>query len=275
LVEEPVYPGLRNTFAGKLTSDARQAGIAAQVVTPNFSNPLGRTMALEERKALVRELERTERMLVEVDVYSRLRYRGKALPGLRQLGARRQTLLLRSFSKIAFPGLRVGWVVGPREWIQKLGQTKQWTDLHSDQLSQAIMLEFARSGRLDRHLEKVLAAGRAALEATLAALELALPKGSRFTKPEGGMNLWVSLPAGASAEAVLEAARREGVTFLPGRHFALTQSYREHLRISFAGLSPARIQEGMRRLAPLFAAEVQRASGARDSMDALPAMAMV
>ncbi len=275
LVEEPVYPGLRNAFQGRLTANAGAAGSQAQVVTPNFSNPLGRTMPLEERKALVREAERSDRMLVEVDVYSQMRYRGKAIAGLRQLGARAQTLLLRSFSKIAFPGLRVGWVIGPREWIQRLGQTKQWTDLHSDQLSQAIMLEFARSGRLKSHLERVLAAGRASLAATIAGLDEALPAGSSFTRPEGGMNLWVTLPRGCSSEAVLEEAKRAGVSYLPGRHFSLTQPYRENLRISFAGLAPARIEEGMRRLQPLFAAEAQRAKLAVANMEPLPAMAMV
>lgn len=275
LVEEPVYPGLRNAFQGRLTANPNASAIQAQVLTPNFSNPLGRTMNLEERKALLREAERSERMLIEVDVYSQMRYKGKALPNLRQLGAARQTLLLRSYSKIAFPGLRVGWVIGPREWIQRLGQTKQWTDLHSDQLSQAIMLEFARSGRLKSHLERVLAAGRAALAATISGLEEALPPGSSFTRPEGGMNLWVSLPAGCQAEAVLEEARREGVSFLPGKHFSLTQPYRENLRLSFAGLSPARIEEGLRRLKPLFAAEAQRAQSVADNREPLPAMAMV
>jgi 2-aminoadipate transaminase len=275
LVEEPVYPGLRNAFHGRLTANPASPAITAQIITPNFSNPLGRTMPLEERKSVVRDAERQERMIVEVDVYSQLRYRGKALPGLRELGARKHALLLRSFSKIAFPGLRVGWVIGPREWIQRLGQTKQWTDLHSDQLSQAIMLEFARSGRLKSHLERVLAAGRAALGATLSGLESALPKGSSFTRPDGGMNLWVTLPPGSSAEAVLDEAKRAGVSFLPGKHFSLTQPYRENLRISFAGLPPARIEEGLRRLAPLFAAEAQRAQTAVENQEPLPAMAMV
>jgi 2-aminoadipate transaminase len=137
--------------------------------------------------------------------------------------------------------------------IQQLGRTKQWTDLHSDQLSQAIMLEFARSGRLHKHLENVLAAGKASLEATLAGLQESLPPGSRFTKPEGGMNLWVTLPPGLDPEALLEDARRAGVNYLPGRHFELEQKFRQCLRISFAGLEPARIREGLRRLGAVFA----------------------
>ncbi|MDX2267348.1 MAG: PLP-dependent aminotransferase family protein [Bryobacter sp.] len=253
LVEEPVYPGLRNAFQGCLTSTEGQPGIKAQILTPTFSNPLGRTMAMEERKASVAQAEASGRMLVEVDVYTRLRYRGKALPGLRQLGARQQTLLLRSYSKMAFPGLRVGWVIGPKEWVKQLGRTKQWTDLHSDQLSQAIMLEFARSGRLNKHLENVLTAGRASLEATVSGLQENLPQGAKFTKPEGGMNLWVTLPAAMDAEGMLEEARRAGVNYLPGRHFELEKKFRDAFRISFAGLEPGRIREGLRRLGAVFA----------------------
>ncbi len=271
-VEEPVYPGLRNAFAGRLTPDATAS---ARLLTPTFANPTGRTMTLEERKAAVKDAEREDRLLIEVDVYSRLRHSGKSLPALRSLGAKRRTLLLRSFSKVAFPGLRVGWVIGPREWILRLGQTKQWTDLHSDQLSQAIMLEFARSGRLETHLERVLAAGREALAITLKGLEDALPKGSRYTKPEGGMNLWVTLPEACDAEAVLERARRAGVSYLPGRHFSLRAPYRENFRLCFAGLSPSRIEEGLRRLKPLFAEEALRASQSDNQLDPLPEMAMV
>lgn len=269
LVGEPVYPGVKNAFAGQLTVDAREAGIVAEVVTPSFRNPTGYTMTLAERKALAAQ---GGRLLVEVDIYSRLRYAGKPLPTVRSLGGTERTLLLRSFSKIAFPGLRVGWVIGPKAVVQKLATAKQWTDLHSDQLSQAILLEFARSGQLDKHLARVLAAGRLRLETTLRVLEEVLPEGSGFTRPEGGMNLWVTLPPGCDAEAVLEKARREKVAFLPGRYFAVGNGLKENLRLSFAGLSPQRIELGLRRLAPILESE---AAMARQFREPLPEMAMV
>jgi 2-aminoadipate transaminase len=267
--EEPIYPGVRNAFGRALTVDASQPGIEATIVTPSFRNPTGYTMSLAERQQLA---EPGRRLLIEVDIYARLRYEGEALPTIRSLGAGERSLLLRSFSKIAFPGLRVGWVIGPKALIQKLATAKQWTDLHSDQLSQAILLEFARSGRLDAHLARVLEAGRLRLKTTLDTLEQVLPAGSRFSRPQGGMNLWVSLPTGCDSAAVLEKARREGVSYLPGRYFSVSTPMNESFRLSFAGLTPSRIVEGLRRLGPLFEEEAKIASRYQDP---LPAMAMV
>ncbi len=270
--EEPVYPGLRNAFQRALTVDANQAAVEAMIVTPSFRNPTGYTMSLGERREIAEATRMGRRLLIEVDIYSRLRYSGEALPTIRSLGAGSQALLLRSFSKIAFPGLRVGWVIGSKALIQKLATAKQWTDLHSDQLSQAILLEFSRSGRLDAHLGRVLEAGRVRLATTLETLEQVLPQGSRFTRPQGGMNLWVTLPRGCDSSAVLEKARREGVSYLPGRYFSISTPMNESFRLSFAGLSPARIVDGLRRLGPLFEEEAKIASRYQDPM---PEMAMV
>jgi 2-aminoadipate transaminase len=256
LASEPVYPGLKNAFGATLASQDSPS-VQARVLTPSFSNPTGATMSLAERERVV---ESETRLLIEIDIYSRLRYRGAHLPPLRALNQGSSYLLLRSFSKIAFPGLRVGWIIAAKPIIQRLAQTKQHTDLHSDQLSQAIMLEFARTGRLQNHLDHVLAAGRSRLETTIQTLSRILPAGASFTRPEGGMNLWVTLPPGCDAQAVLEKSRRDGVHFLPGRYFAISRPQNESFRISFAGLSPARIAEGLRRLQPFLEDEVRLAS---------------
>lgn len=267
LAEEPVYPGLKNAFSNGLTTNPGAANIEAAIVTPSFHNPTGYTLSLAERQ----NLAASGRLLIEVDIYSRLRYSGEALPTVRSMRVK-NSILLRSFSKIAFPGLRVGWVIANKAAVQRLATAKQWTDLHSDQLSQAIMLEFARTGRLDAHLARVLEAGRLRLAATLENLEKTLPAGSTYTRPEGGMNLWVTLPRGCDSGAILEKARREGVSYLPGRYFSLSEPFHESFRLSFAGLSPTRIAEGLRRLAPLFEEEAQIASRYHDP---LPALAMV
>ena len=263
LTADPVYPGLRNAFGPTLTADPATPNLTATVTTPSFQNPTGHTLSLTDRRALLDRTAASGQLVLEIDIYSRLRYTGDPLPPLRALGDKSRILTLRSFSKIAFPGLRVGWILGPRALIQRLAQTKQWTDLHSDQLSQAIMLEFARSGRLAAHLDRVLASGRQSLSTALATLDRTLPPGSSFTRPEGGMNLWVTLPPGSDAAAVLDRARRLGVSYLPGRYFALSPSerpWRESFRLCFAGLSPALIAEGLRRLKPLFDEEAQLAS---------------
>jgi 2-aminoadipate transaminase len=169
-------------------------------------------------------------------------------------------VLLRSFSKISFPGLRVGWALGPKPLIDRLRQAKEASDLHTDQLSQAVLLEFAESGRLRAHLERVLQAGAERLRATLDACREFLPAGTRWTRPEGGMNVWVRLPEPLDAGELLPRARKEGVAYLPGRLFAVSRREPGTLRLSFAGLPPERIRAGLEILGRVFTAEIEAAS---------------
>jgi len=258
-VENPAYPGLKNVFerAGvRLTPlediTAPSAGGALLVVTPNFQNPTGRTLPLEARERLLRRAADLGLLVVEIDIYSALRYCGEPLPSLLELDRRGRILQIGSFSKIAFPGLRTGWIRGPQEAIAQLTEAKQWSDLHSDQLSQAILLRFAESGRLARHQERVIAQGVRQREAVLRALEEAMPPGSRFTRPDGGMNLWVELPGDLDAESLLDDAQRAGVSYLPARYFQTGRVDRNAFRLSFGGLTPARITRGVRLLGEVF-----------------------
>src|SRR6185312_15968048 len=150
---------------------------------------------------------------------------------------------LRSFSKISFPGLRVGWAVGPKPLIDRLRNAKEASDLHTDQLSQAVLLEFAETGRLEAHRARMLEAGAERLAATLEACSDYLPRGSRWSRPEGGMNVWVRLPGPLDAGDLLPRAQREGVAYLPGRYFEVSRRQSGALRLSFAGLTPDRIRK--------------------------------
>ena len=192
VIEDPVYHGQRNVF---LRADVRLAAVPvgdegvdierlarvfAQerpklvVLTPNFQNPTGTTMPRESRDAVVRLAAEFNATLVENDIYGSLRYTGNALPTLKELGG---TMLVRSFSKIAFPGLRVGWIIGPKPMIASLTSARQWCDLHTDQLSQALLLRFAESGRLAEHVSRSRELGRARLDAVLDACAKHLPPG--------------------------------------------------------------------------------------------------
>ena len=168
--------------------------------------------------------------------------------------------MLRSFSKVSFPGLRVGWAVGPKPLIDRMRQAKETTDLHTDQLAQAVLLEFAQSGRLAAHRQRVLEAGAERLRATLDGCREFLPAGTRWNKPEGGMNLWVRLPEPLDASQLLPRAEREGVAYLPGRYFAVSRQEPGALRLSFAGLPPEQIRKGLAILGRVVAAEFDSAS---------------
>lgn len=273
-VEDPIYPGLKNLLTAM---GARLIGIPvgpqgleiAQVeralrerprflvATSNFQNPTGATMPLEARRELLDAAHAAGVPLVENDAYGELRYRGEPVPALKQLDAAGGTVLLRSFSKVSFPGLRVGWALGPKPLIERLRQAKEASDLHTDQLAQAVLLEFLDSGRLAAHRKRVLEAGGERLAATLDGCRRYLPPGTRWTEPEGGMNVWVRLPSGIDAAALLQRARKEGVAFLPGRYFEVARPEPGALRLSFAGLPPARIEEGLAVLGRIVAGELE------------------
>jgi 2-aminoadipate transaminase len=274
ILEDPTYPGLTRAFAragartigvavddGGLDVDQLERAIAEErprliVVTGAFQNPTGATLAFDRRRAILRLAEAGGVVVIENDIYGALRYEGKPLPALKQIDERGDVILLRSFSKIAFPGLRVGWVTAPRAVISALAAAKQWTDLHSDHLSQAVLLRFAESGRLARHLDRVLATGRAGLRAIVAACGEHLPPGARFTRPQGGMNLWVRLPEAIDAAEL--RGRAEGVSYLPGGWFTVTRPHRSSLRLSFGGLTPDEIGRGVAILGRAAAVELER-----------------
>jgi 2-aminoadipate transaminase len=153
-----------------------------------------------------------------------------------------------------------------------MAEEKQISDLHSDQLSQAVLLRFAQSGELDRHVERTREMGRQRLDAALESCEAYLPEGCGWTRPAGGMSLWITLPAPLSAEALLAAVRPQGVDFVPGRQFSLNQGHSRSLRISFGGLSPERIRRGLRIVGE---AARRQLAVSLNSWDSEPAVALV
>jgi 2-aminoadipate transaminase len=286
-VEDPVYPGLKNLLAGM---GAQLCGVPCGqdgmdpaalervlererprcvVVTSNFQNPTGGTLPLASRQAIADAARRTGVPVIENDAYGELRYAGEALPAIKQMDDVGGTVLLRSFSKVSFPGLRVGWALGPRPLIERLRAAKEASDLHTDQLSQAVLLEFAQSGQLELHRRRVLRAGEERLAATLGACREFLPAGSRWTRPEGGMNVWVRLPEPLDAGDLLARAQRAGAAYLPGRYFSVARFDAGALRLSFAGLSVEEIRRGMEILGTVFKAEMEAAAGPREPSPAM------
>ncbi|MBZ5586143.1 MAG: PLP-dependent aminotransferase family protein [Acidobacteriia bacterium] len=278
VVEDPVYPGLKNLLAGagchligipvgRDGIDAAQLERAVErsrprliVVTSNFQNPTGATLPLAARRALLDAARSAGAPVIENDPYVELRYRGEPVPAIKQLDDGEGTVLLRSFSKVSFPGLRVGWAVGPKALIERMRQAKETSDLHTDQLSQAVLLEFLESGRLEAHRMRVLRAGEERLAAALEACQGCLPAASRWTRPEGGMNLWLRLPEPLDAGELLPRAHKEGVAYLPGRYFTVSRPEPGALRLSFAGLTPEQIRKGLGILGRIVSAELESAS---------------
>jgi 2-aminoadipate transaminase len=283
IVENPTYPGvlsvLHNARVRCLpvaveTSHARQSyagldvkGVEAAleqnrvkliVVTPDFQNPTGTTLPAEERKRLLDLAARFQVPIVEDHIYARLRLRGTEEPSLKAMDRNGIVIQIDSFSKVAFPGLRVGWCVGPAKVIERLRQLKQVSDLHTDQLSQATLAEFARSGLLEKHLKSMIKLYTRRLSAMEKSLERHLPSGIEWTRPEGGMSVWITLPPGLDAGELLIHARERGVLFVPGRYFFVQNPRINTLRLGFAGVEEKDIARGILTLGQVIETELRK-----------------
>jgi 2-aminoadipate transaminase len=215
---------------------------------PNFQNPSGITYSAQKRATVSQILQENELFLIEDDPYRDLRFLGEDLPLIASYN-RNRTFLLGSFSKIIAPGFRMGWICTPPDLMDKLIITKQGADLHSNFVSQLIIQQYLQDNDLDAHIATIRAAYKQQRETMVGMIEECFPPEVTFTLPEGGMFLWVTLPAKVSSMALFEAAVKQNVAFVPGAPFHLDGSGDNTLRLSFSNASPAKIEVGMARLA--------------------------
>lgn len=224
-------------------------------VIPNFHNPKGTTLSLERRLALVRFAQQHGVLILEDNPYGELRFRGAALPSLAALDEGDVVIQLGTFSKTLAPGLRLGWSVSSPELTRSLTISKQSTDLHTATLAQRATARLLSKFDYDTHLERLRATYGERCQAMLDALEEHMPEGTRWTRPDGGMFLWVELPRGLRGEDILPRAIEQHVAFVPGSPFFAAHPKSECIRLNFSNRSPELIDEGMRRLASVLIAQ--------------------
>jgi 2-aminoadipate transaminase len=216
---------------------------------PTFHNPTGRTLPLERRIALAHAAARVGLWIVEDDPYGELRYRGEPVPHVASLpGAEDRTIALSTLSKVLAPGLRIGWLRAPAALRRALVVAKQAADLHTSTIDQAAAAHWLTSGDLDAHVAGLCGVYAPRRDALVGALPDTLPEGSRWTRPDGGMFVWVRLPDGWDADALLEAALQREVAFVPGWPFFPGPPDRATLRLSFTTHTEPEIAEGLARL---------------------------
>ncbi len=267
LVEEPSYLAALQAFAlagavvvpvacddegldpDAVAAAAAEHGARLLYTIPTFHNPTGRTLPLERRRALAAVAERHGLWLIEDDPYGELRYRGEPLPSLATLpGADDRTLALSTLSKVAAPGLRIGWVRTPPALRRALVIAKQAADLHSSTVDQAAAARWLATVDLDAHLELLRGEYGRRRDALLDGLAGALPPGSTHNRPDGGMFVWARLPDGWDSDALLRRALEHDVAYVPGYPFFAGEPDRAALRFSFTTHAPVEIAEGLARL---------------------------
>lgn len=222
-------------------------------LVPNFQNPTGRTLPLPRRSAIAAVAARHGLWIAEDDPYGELRFEGAYQPWIASLEeAADRTVLLGSFSKIMAPGMRLGWMRAPAGLRRACVIAKQASDLHTSTIDQAAAARYLADRDLDAHLDRVRAAYRARRDALLAGLPGALPEGTVWNRPEGGMFVWVRLPDGHDATALLREAVRNDVAYVPGSPFFAAEPDPAALRLSFTTHTPEEIGEGLARLGRVF-----------------------
>jgi DNA-binding transcriptional MocR family regulator len=218
-------------------------------IIPNFQNPAGYTLSAAKRERLIALARAHGFTIFEDDPYVALRFEGEQLPTMLSMGGD-SVVYASSFSKTVCPGIRVGYLVGPQELITRIARLATSTYISPNMVAQGIVHQFCVSGALERSIETVKAALHERANTLCEALQAYLPD-ARFVKPAGGYFLWVDLPEGTDASALLEAAMARGVLFVKGSDFLL-EGGESSLRLAYSGVTPAEIEQGVKLLAEAY-----------------------
>jgi DNA-binding transcriptional MocR family regulator len=241
--------GINTEALARLLGDRRGARPKFAHIIPNFQNPAGHTLSLHRREALLALAAQYGFMVFEDDPYVALRFSGESLPTMLSMDPDR-VIYASSFSKTVCPGVRVGYLVGPAEMIGEIAELATGTYISPSMVAQSIVYEFCASGAIERSIETVRRALAERAHALAQALRRELPD-AEFVPPDGGYFMWVTLPEGTDVRALQSAADELGVSFVKGTDFML-EGGENALRLSYAGVTPRQIEEGVSRLAAAY-----------------------
>ncbi|MEJ8473471.1 PLP-dependent aminotransferase family protein [Roseibium algae] len=262
---EPAYQRLDahgNRSVKDYQAKAKSSGgtVKFAYASTDFANPTGQTLTLHERKGILDLAEQLDIAVIEDAPYQCLRFEGKALPSLLELDIARsgdieatRTIYCGSFSKTLSPGLRLGWVCAATPVIHQMVLIKQAADLNSSTINQMVMTKVAESC-FDEHVEKICVVYKERRDHMIAALASHMPEGVTWSRPEGGMFIWVELPENMDAAAILKTSLEvANVAFVPGHAFFADRSGRNCMRLNFTSCGPDKIETGISRLGRLLA----------------------
>jgi 2-aminoadipate transaminase len=215
---------------------------------PSFQNPAGVTLSLERRRRLVELAREHEMLIVEDNPYRLLRYEGEPQPTLYGLDGGDYVLYVGTLSKILSPGIRIGWVAAPPPVLEKIGLGKQAADLCTSTLSQYFVREYFGEGRWLAYIADLIEIYRGRRDAMLDALEQHFPPHAKWTRPEGGLFLWATLPDYIDTTDLLAKALRDNVAFVPGRAAYVDGRGASSMRLNFSASDENELREGIRRI---------------------------
>ena len=224
---------------------------------PDFQNPTGITMSLEQRKYMVKIARKYDLLIVEDSPYREIRFTGEPQPMLSSLAPER-TIMLGTFSKTFVPGFRLGWVIAPKHIIQRYNLAKQSSDLCTSNFTQCIAARYLQSGLFEKNIQSTIELYRHKKDIMLESMEKYMPEGVSWTNPEGGLFLLITLPEGYDAKILFDYAIKESVAFVIGEAFFYDGTGQNTLRVNYSFMDDDKIVEGIKRLAK--AIETMRAN---------------
>jgi len=243
--------GMRSDLLGQKLEEMKQNGEKPKFVyiIPDFQNPAGITMPEWRRKEIIVLCQKYDVLILEDSPYREIRFEGAPQKTIFELDNANNVILLGTFSKIFVPGFRIGWVIANEAIIDKIVMAKQATDLCTPPFLQKISANYLEKGYFDQNLGNIISIYRKKRDAMLSALSEYMPEGVSWTKPEGGLFLFITLPSHMDAEKLFEIAIKENVAFVLGSVFHCDGSGRNTLRMNFSYMSEEQNKEGVRRLA--------------------------
>ena len=218
---------------------------------PTFQNPSGVTMSLERRKQILEIARKNNLLILEDDPYSELRYSGKFVAPIKSLDKHNIVIYTGTFSKILSPGFRLGWVIANEEAIKKMVTSKQGVDLCTNTFVQWIAEEYLRSGLIDKQIPKIRKMYKKKRDLMLKALKKHFPKGTKWTEPDGGMFLWLTLPGHINTKKMFQEAIKEKVAYVHGAAFCVDGKGYNAMRLNFSNAEDDKIEIGIKRLAKI------------------------
>lgn len=225
-------------------------------VIPDFQNPTGRSWSLQRRQALMDIASQYSVAVIEDNPYGELRFEGVDLPCVKTFDQTGQVILLGTFSKIFCPGYRIGWIVAEKEIISKYALVKQGADLQCNTLAQREIAKYLELYCIDDHIQKIKKTYLKRRDLAIATMERSFPKGVEFTRPQGGLFLWVTLPKEWNAREILKKSLEQGVAFVPGGSFFPNGGFENTMRINFSYMSEEKLAAGLEILGKVLSEEL-------------------
>lgn len=279
VTENPSYLGAINAFRpyecdflgvdtdeeGMVTEDldkilSENSKIKIIYVIPTFQNPTGKTWSLQRRKDFMNVINKYDDVVViEDNPYGEIRFTEEPLPTLKSLDTKDKVLYLGSFSKVLCPGFRVAWMCGDKEIIDKAELLKQGIDLQSNQFSQVQVIEFLKKYDLNKHIEKIRAEYKKRCLLMLDTMKQYFPEEIKYTKPDGGMFIWLELPDEINVDELLDKAIEAGVAYVSGESFFANNGPKNTMRLNYTTMPEAQIVEGIKILSNVLKKELNYA----------------